>query len=108
MDNIRSGIDKARVGNLGIITRIFERRYYLQAFMDVVLAGFGSILTLVAFYIYKGIDAFFNFIIPDATIVLSRYIRSIQRGGYLRTYLEVLLLTLAVVILIILIIITLL
>ncbi|GAB6943908.1 NADH-quinone oxidoreductase subunit 5 family protein [Vulcanisaeta sp. JCM 14467] len=98
---------KPRVGNLGLITKIFERRYYIQAFMDVVLAGFGSILTLVAFYIYKGIDIFFNFIIPDATTALSRYIRAIQRG-YLRTYLEMLLVTLAVVILIILIIIALL
>lgn len=98
---------KPRVGNLGIITRIFERRYYIQVFMDVVLAGFGFILTLAAFYIYRGIDAFFNFIIPNATIVLSRHIRSIQRG-YLRTYLEMLLVTLAVAILIILIIIALL
>ncbi|WP_243675188.1 hypothetical protein [Vulcanisaeta distributa] len=75
--------------------------------MDVVLAGFGSILTLAAFYIYRGIDIFFNFIIPDATTALSRYIRTIQRG-YLRTYLEMILVTLAVAILIILIIIALL
>lgn len=75
--------------------------------MDVVLAGFGYILTVVAFYIYKGIDIFFDFIIPDATMALSRYIRSIQKG-YLRTYLEMLLLALTIVILVILIIITLL
>ncbi|WP_243666382.1 proton-conducting transporter membrane subunit [Vulcanisaeta sp. JCM 16159] len=95
---------RPRVGNLGLITKIFERRYYIQAFMDVVLAGFGSILTLAAFYIYRGIDIFFNFIIPDATTALSRYIRTIQRG-YLRTYLEMILVTLAVAILIILLII---
>jgi len=98
---------KPRVGNLGLITRIFERRYYLQAFMDVVLSGFGYVLTVVAFYIYKGFDILFDFVIPDAFTALSRYIRSIQRG-YLRTYLEMLLVTLAVAILIILIIIALL
>jgi NADH-quinone oxidoreductase subunit L len=98
---------KPRVGNLGLITRIFERRYYIQAFMDVVLSGFGYVLTVVAFYIYKGFDVLFDFVIPDAFTALSRYIRSIQRG-YLRTYLEMLLVTLAVAILIILIIIALL
>ncbi|MFP3296595.1 MAG: proton-conducting transporter membrane subunit [Vulcanisaeta sp.] len=98
---------KPRVGNLGLITRIFERRYYLQAFMDVVLSGFGYVLIVVAFYIYKGFDILFDFVIPDAFTALSRYIRSIQRG-YLRTYLEMLLVTLAVAILIILIIIALL
>jgi len=98
---------KPRVGNLGLITRIFERRYYIQAFMDVVLSGFGYVLTVVAFYIYKGFDILFDFVIPDAFTALSRYIRSIQRG-YLRTYLEMLLVTLAVAILIILIIIALL
>ncbi|ADY02016.1 NADH-quinone oxidoreductase, subunit L [Vulcanisaeta moutnovskia 768-28] len=98
---------KPRVGNLGLITRIFERRYYIQTFMDVVLAGFGLALTLAAFYIYKGFDILFNFLIPDAFNALSRYIRSIQRG-YLRTYLEMLLVTLAIAILVILIIIALL
>ncbi|MFB6469654.1 MAG: NADH-quinone oxidoreductase subunit L [Vulcanisaeta sp. AZ3] len=98
---------KPRVGNLGLITKIFERRYYLQAFMDVVLSGFGYALTLAAFYIYKGFDILFDFIIPDSFTALSRYIRSIQRG-YLRTYLEMLLVALVVVILIILIIISLL
>ncbi|MGC8607025.1 MAG: NADH-quinone oxidoreductase subunit L [Vulcanisaeta sp.] len=97
---------KPRVGNLGLITKIFERRYYIQVFMDVVLAGFGFALTTAAFYIYKGFDILFNFLIPSAFNTLSRYIRSIQRG-YLRTYLEMLLITLAIAILVILIIIAL-
>ncbi len=94
---------KPRVGNLGPITRLFERRYYVQAFMDVVLAGFGGLLTLAAFYIYKGFDILFDFIIPDAVTGLSRYIRSLQRG-YLRTYLQILLVTTVIVILVVLII----
>ena len=98
---------KPRIGNLGLITKIFERRYYLQVLMDVILAWFGYALTVAAFYIYKGFDIFFDFVIPDAFMALSRYIRSIQRG-FLRTYLEMLLITLAAAILIILIVLALL
>jgi NADH-quinone oxidoreductase subunit L len=71
---------KPRSESLGGLTNLFERRYYIQALMDIVLAGFGEALSAFTYLISRGIDALFNNLLPSLFTGFSRIIRRVQVG----------------------------
>ncbi len=79
---------KPRIGLPKALGKLFERRYYIQPFMDVVLGEFGWGVSLAAFYVYKACDWLFNSALPRSFLWLSRCVRAIQKGP-LRTYLKI-------------------
>ncbi|WP_292000651.1 NADH-quinone oxidoreductase subunit L [Caldivirga sp.] len=93
---------KPRAQSLSSLTTIFERRYYLQAFMDVVLAGFGKVLIEFAYLISHGIDVLFNTLIPSLFTSFSRVIRRVQ-VGLLNQYIKYIYLATVVMLIIVLI-----
>ncbi|MGC9227469.1 NADH-quinone oxidoreductase subunit L [Caldivirga sp.] len=93
---------KPRAQSLSGLTTIFERRYYLQAFMDVVLAGFGKVLIEFAYLISHGIDVLFNTLTPSLFASFSRVIRRIQ-VGLLNQYIKYIYLATVVMLIIVLI-----
>ncbi|WP_291764960.1 NADH-quinone oxidoreductase subunit L [Caldivirga sp. UBA161] len=93
---------KPRAPSLSSLTTIFERRYYLQAFMDVILAGFGRALIEFAYLISHGIDVLFNTLIPSLFTGFSRVIRRVQ-VGLLNQYIRYIYLATVVMLIIVLI-----
>jgi NADH-quinone oxidoreductase subunit L len=71
---------KPRSESLGGLTNLFERRYYIQALMDIILAGFGEAFSAFTYLISRGIDALFNDLLPSLFTGFSRIIRRVQVG----------------------------
>jgi NADH-quinone oxidoreductase subunit L len=91
---------KPRSASFALVSPVFERRYYIQAFMDVVLAGFGSALTAFAMLFSRGFDWLFNNAIPRLFKATSATIRGMQ-DGLIRNYVKAILVVMTIILLII-------
>jgi len=91
---------KPRSASFALASPVFERRYYIQAFMDVVLAGFGRALTGFAMLFSRGFDWLFNNAVPRLFKATSDTIRGVQ-NGLVRSYAKAMLIVMTIILFII-------
>ena len=72
---------KPRAQSLGQLGIFLQRRFYLQVFMDVIIAEFGRLLITFAYLFSSGIGALFNELTPRVFLGFSRVIRRLQSGA---------------------------